>query len=215
MSSSTSEFPPVARLCLNCQKAQFQDNIPQLFQIESHLEFDGNDLPPHREGIFGTRNYGIIPTEFKFVDWFPELPNLIKSGRDGCDFCCFLHQAITFATSKRQDFDRARIMLVTISYFWGPFHAISGCGENLSEITPGLHTMRITIGLSCDKMDSESVFTLDCGVQSLSGEYFSHELIMQAITYLHVLIPNNQLIRFGCYFTMAEFGEPRLSIILR
>lgn len=172
MSSSTSGFPPVAKLCSNCRKAQFRDDIPQLLQHGSELEFDERYLPPDKSGKFGFRNFGTIPTEFEFVDWFPELPNLIKSGRDGCDFCWFLHRAITFASSKSQDTNRARIMFVTISYAWGPYRAKGVFGEDFYGIPPGLSTMRITIHLSGDKMDSESAFTLDCGVQCLNGEYF-------------------------------------------
>lgn len=63
-------------------------------------------------------------------------------------------------------------MLVTISYFWGPYRAIGSFGENFFEIRPGLNTMRITIDLSCDKMGSESVFVMDCAIQALSGMYF-------------------------------------------
>lgn len=183
MSSSISGFPPVAKLCSNCQKAQFRDDVPQLFQDGSRLEFDKEQVPPH----WRRHSWGVIPTEFEFMDSFPELPKLVKSGRDGCDFCCFLHGAITLAASEQQDIStagRARIIFVHISYVWGPPQEESissdqslssgeslSSGRSLSEWPIGLHAMRIDFEVSSDENSSESIFTLDCAVQSLCGEY--------------------------------------------
>ncbi|KAI7786223.1 HET-domain-containing protein [Diaporthe eres] len=179
MSSSISGFPPVAKLCSNCQKAQFRDDVPQLFQDGSRLEFPKEQVPPH----WRPHSWGIIPTEFEFMDSFPELPKLVKSGRDGCDFCCFLHGAITLAASEQQDIStagRARIIFVHISYVWGPPQEESissdqslssgeslSSGRSLSEWPIGLHAMRIDFEVSSDENISESIFTLDCAVQSL------------------------------------------------
>lgn len=187
MSPPIPGFPPVAKLCSNCQKAQFRDDVPELFQDGSSLEFDRLQVLRYRRN----RSWGMIPTEFEWVDEFPELPRLVKSFRDGCDFCSFLHKAITFATSGRAKIStstHARVILVTISYVWGPAREedISSGGsvwseesissnEHFLEWPIGLNAMRIHLELSSDPddVDSECLFTLDCAIQDLRGEYSS------------------------------------------
>lgn len=168
MSSSISEFPPVAKLCSNCEKAQFRDNCPQLFQAGSHLEFDEEEFP-----VPSDYPWGNIPTEFELVDSFPELPKLVESSQNGCDFCRFLHEAIILAVSERQ-IHRSKpsqgwVISVTISYMWGPLdeELISDMKE-FYKWPIGLNAMRITFE---DKGDPQVTFTLDCEIQSLFRKY--------------------------------------------
>lgn len=162
MSSSISEFPPVAKLCSNCQKAQLQDNVPQLFRDGSRLEFD-------KEQILGSRNLGIIPTEFELVDSFPGLSKLVKSCQDGCDFCSFLHEAITFKIGQHKSNSSTwNTVFVAVSYMWGLDRYRD---ESCDKWQIGLNAMRITLEFGCDKRNPESIFRLDCEVQSLCREY--------------------------------------------
>lgn len=190
MNSSISEFPSVARLCSNCEKAQFRDDVPQLFQAGSHLEFDQEHFPPRRvfstPGRDGARKFelwGIIPTEFELMDSLPELPKLLKSSQDGCDLCRFLHEAITVAHLKQRNTrdtpSHRQDVYVTISYTWGPLRQADTSGvKSVYKRTTGLNAMEITMEVSPKKTIREIFRIIDCEVQSLCGEY-SHDLAQQ------------------------------------
>lgn len=184
MTSSISEFPPVARLCPNCEKAQFRDDVQQLFQAGSHLEFDQERFPPRRDphnpGSKGAQKFelwGVIPTEFEFMDTLPELPKLLKSSQDGCGLCRFLHEAIIFAMSKQRNIrdtpSHGQAIYVTISYTWGPLRQANTSNvKSVHKHTAGLNAMEITMKVSHSETIREISSTIDCEVQSLCGEYF-------------------------------------------
>lgn len=175
---------------MNCQKAQFRDDVPQLFQAGSHLEFD------EAQAVWrDDRPWGIIPTEFEFVDSFPELPKLTKSCQDGCDFCCFLHGAITAEAPKWQNISNTSsqglTISVTISYMWGLRQRDYEGNDFLKTfyIWPnGLSAMWITLEVLYDQINPGRIFILDYEVQSLYGEY-SRSLSQHAYTKA-LTIPN-------------------------
>lgn len=181
MTSSISEFPPVARLCSNCEKAQFRDDVPQLFQAGSQLEFDQDQFPPRRDldvpGRERARKFvmwGIIPTEFELMDSLPELPKLLKSSQDGCDLCRFLYETIIFATSEQRNIrvtpSHEKAIYVTISYTWGPLRqANTSDVKSVYKRMTGLNAMEITMKVSQNETTREIVRTIDCEVQSLCG----------------------------------------------
>lgn len=176
MSYSTPELPHVAKLCSNCQKAQFRDDIPHLSQVGSHLEFDQDQLPLSKR--FECKGWDfvkwmVIPTEFELVDSFPALPRLLKSCQERCDFCCFLHEAIISEASMRQAMssisDRRRVIIVTISYIWRVLRKEPPPSFKVGYRWPlGLCGMRIDIKV-CDEISPELTCELECEVQSLSG----------------------------------------------
>lgn len=197
MTSSISEFPPVARLCPNCEKAQFRDDVPQLFQAGSHLEFDQEHFPPRKvfatPGPDGARKFelwGIISTEFELMDSLPELPKLSKSSQDGCDFCRFLHEAIIFATPKKGNIGgtpgHEKTIYVTISYTWGPLRqANTSDVKSVYKCPTGLNAMEINMKVSQNETICD-FRPIECEVQSLCGESF-RDLAQQKCIKLLVL----------------------------
>lgn len=203
MTSSISEFLPVARLCSNCEKARFRDDVPQLFRAGSHLEFDKENFPPRRVFDVGrpevarkSELWGVIPTEFELKDSLPELPKLLKSSQDGCDFCRFLHEAIIFVASKQRTFTgtsgQGQVVYVTISYTWGPLReAEIPAAKSVYRHPTGLNAMEITIKVSHNETSCEIVRTLDCEVQSLCGKYLRDLAQQVCIRFLFFLDADN------------------------
>lgn len=169
MSSSASDAPfGVANLCSNCQKVQFRDDIPELYQSGPHLELDEEQLPKHRRG---ERTGGSLPTEFVLTDSYPELPKLWKSSQDGCDFCRFLHEAIASFVSEDSDFNKMSgcIMSISIAYSWAMLY---GDGrEGSREFPNGLDAMLIAADFASDEIgDNKITLKMVCHVESACGE---------------------------------------------
>lgn len=170
MSSPASDAPfEVANLCSNCQKAQFRDDISQLYQSESHLELDREQLPEHKRG---RRTGGFLDTEFALTDSYPELPKLWRSSQDGCDFCRFLHEIVLSFDS--QDLNIIKMsgctMSIGISYSWAILY-----GDGYDEppnFPSGLDAILITAGfVSNDIEDYKIIMRAICHVESASGEF--------------------------------------------
>lgn len=176
MASSASEAPVgVAKLCPNCEKAQFRDDIPQLYQSGPHLDFDQEQLPASKRRGSG----GMVDTEFEFRDLFPGLPMLRESSENGCDFCRFLYDVIMSSVVLQKYINGVSgwVVAIEISYTWGALYADGGVQRPIGkfyECSSGLDTMRIAVWLSSVETEHESFYQQICHVESACGEYLLH-----------------------------------------
>lgn len=169
MSSSTSDPPfEIANLCSNCQNVQFRDDIPELYQTGSYLDLDREQLPKQRRG---RRTGRVLPTEFALTDSYPELPKLLQSSQDGCEFCGFLHEIIaSFASQDLQINELSECsMAITIAYSWAMRHPDGDDGPY--DSLNGLDSMLICAKFWSDEIEDRKIIRgVVCHLESACGE---------------------------------------------
>lgn len=76
-----------ARLCEECKHLKFDDTVV------SRLEYHSEDGTSYLISVDEDSALA-LETDYEFADFFPSLPKLEKSARDGCDCCRWLRETI-------------------------------------------------------------------------------------------------------------------------
>ncbi|KAL2681178.1 hypothetical protein Neosp_008785 [[Neocosmospora] mangrovei] len=140
------------RLCERCQGACFDDSLNRgsiaLSQGSEMLEF------PSNLKTSGAGRGAILPSDFEFHDWLPELPLL--SEETECHFCCFLRSVIMDSEIGRQV--EVQEISLKISYTWLPQNSnmpFALYGMCLEIFRPGYKDAFETLRFTIDSQDGE------------------------------------------------------------
>lgn len=171
-SSSTESSLGAAKLCANCQTCALRDDdvcFEELHRgVTTSLGLKDQYQNGPRRRLGSSCHGACIPTPFKLKDGLPELPKLMHSSQNGCEFCSFLRQIIL-----SEDVDCATVQKrgvritemigwevnIHISHSWG-MQELSSSDDN-RIFTEGLDGIRVGIDLSSPHSQTEESIILE------------------------------------------------------